>query len=51
MQFWGPPYQQTPHQGYSGKPYPELAIKYRAELCQKAKQEADINNYSILIQS
>lgn len=24
--------------------------KIRAELCQKAKQETDINNYSILIQ-
>lgn len=40
-----------PHQRYSGKSYPELTIKCRAELCQKAKQETVINNYSILIQS
>lgn len=36
-----------PHISYSGKSYPELTIKYRAELCQKAKQETDINNFNL----
>lgn len=28
------PASRPPHQGYSGKSYPALTVKYRAELCQ-----------------